>query len=197
MSSSRAALVALLWAGAAVIATAAPVLADTVGIVRGTLTRPDGKPLPGVTVTLAAPGVTLSAVTDSSGHFAFPRVPFGHASLHASTAEGPAEATVDVATGAVVDVALLAAQVIGHASGTSTGVRGTPVSENTIGASQIAALPANTMPPVTVFRLTGLDTMEPAPNRFVPLRPKPVTSTAWLDRLTLTWELLCVLPPPM
>ena len=156
MSFSRAALVALLFAGAAVVATSAPVRADTVGAVRGTLTRPDGKPLPGVTVTLAAPGVALSAVTDSNGRFAFPRVPFGHATLHASTAEGPADATVDVASGGVVQVALLAAQVIGHASGTSTGVRGTPVSENTIGAAQIAALPANTSLSRVIETLPGI-----------------------------------------
>jgi outer membrane receptor protein involved in Fe transport len=156
MSFSRAALAALLWSSAAIVMTTSPVRADVVGVVRGILTGPDGKPIPKVTISLTAPGVALSAVTGADGRFAFPRVPFGHVTLHADTSEGPADAAVDVSTNTVVEVSLLAARVIGTAKATSTGVHGTPVAENTITAAQIATLPANTTVNRVIETLPGV-----------------------------------------
>ena len=152
----RAALAAVLLAGAAVVASVAPARADTVGAVRGTLTTTDGKPVAATTITLTGPAVRLTAVTTSDGHFAFPRVPFGHFSLHADTPAGPADGTVDVATGSVVQIDLLAAKTIGHTRATSTGVTATPVSENTITASQIASLPTNTSVSRVIETLPGI-----------------------------------------
>jgi len=156
MPCSRAVLAALFWTCAAIMATTSPVRADVVGVVRGVLTGPDGKPIPNVTVSLTAPGVALNAVTGADGRFAFPRVPFGRVTLHADTSAGPAGATVDVSTNAVVDVALLAARVIGTTQATSTGVHGTPVAENTITAAQIATLPANTSIDRVIETLPGV-----------------------------------------
>ncbi len=152
----RAALAVLLLAGAGVLATAAPVHADTVGAVRGTLTNSDGKPIPATTITLSGPDVRLTAVTGADGRFAFSRVPFGHFTLHADTPAGPADGTVDVATGSAVQIDLLAAKTIGRTRATTSGVRGTPVSENTLNASQIAALPSNTSVNRVIETLPGI-----------------------------------------
>jgi hypothetical protein len=154
--SLRAALVAVALAVLALGSSAVPARADVGGVVRGTLTRPDHRPIPNVTVSLSGTGTTLSAVTDSAGHFAFPRVPFGHYEIRAATADGNATATIDVSTVAVVDVALLAAPIIGVTRSTSTSVRGTPVSQNTISASEIAALPVNTTVNRVIETLPGI-----------------------------------------
>ncbi|HEX3467532.1 MAG TPA: TonB-dependent receptor [Candidatus Elarobacter sp.] len=153
---SRAALAAIAFAGLALGSTLAPARADVTGVVRGTLTRPDRKPLPGVQITLTGSAATLTTTTGRDGRFAFPRVPFGTYALHATTPDGNADASVDVATGAVVDVPLLAAPVIGRTVGTTTGIRGTPVSQNTISAGQIAALPVNTTVDRVIETLPGI-----------------------------------------
>src|SRR5579884_4457768 len=101
MHRTIAALAAAAWAGLAVVAGSPSARADVAGVVRGTLTRPDHQPLPNVTVTLAGRGVSLVAKTAADGSFAFPRVPFGRYHLHAATAAGSADATVEVDTGAV------------------------------------------------------------------------------------------------
>lgn len=155
MFSTRA-VVAALGCSVIVAYAGAPARADVVGVVRGTLVRPDQHPLPGVVVTLAGPALALSATTDTSGHFAFPRVPFGHYTLHASTLDGPADASVDVSTGAVVDVTLLAARIIGRTKATATGVHGTPIAENTVTAAQIATLPSNTTIDRVIETLPGV-----------------------------------------
>ena len=121
----------------------APALADVVGVVRGTLAGADHHPLAGVVVTLSGAD-SLSATTDAAGRFAFPRVPFGHYSVHATTPDGPIDRTVDVATGSVVEVELLPPHVIGSTRATSTGVRGTPIAVNTLTAGEIGTLPVNT-----------------------------------------------------
>jgi|HubBroStandDraft_1064217.scaffolds.fasta_scaffold06427_2 hypothetical protein len=155
MVSTRA-VVAALGCSVIVAFAAIPARADVVGVVRGTLVRTDQHPLPGVVVTLAGPDLALSATTDAGGHFAFPRVPFGNYTLHASTSDGPADASVDVSTGAVVDVTLIAARVIGRTKATATGVHGTPVAENTVTSAQIATLPSNTTIDRVIETLPGV-----------------------------------------
>jgi outer membrane receptor protein involved in Fe transport len=156
MSSFRTALAVLAGAGIAIITSVAPARADVVGLVRGTLTRSDHRPLSGVTVTLAGDRLTQTAVTGPDGRFAFARVPFGHYTLRATTPDGTALATVDVATDSIVDVALLAAPVIGRTGATTTSVRGTPVSENVYGARRLAALPRNDRLDAIVEQVPGV-----------------------------------------
>ncbi|HEY0613773.1 MAG TPA: TonB-dependent receptor [Candidatus Elarobacter sp.] len=151
----RTALAALACAGI-VISAVAPARADVVGIVRGTLTRPDHRPLSHVTVTLTGDRVAQSAVTGDDGRFAFARVPFGHYTVRATAPEGTALASVDVATDAIVDLALVAAAVIGRTSATATSVRGTPVSENAFGARRLAALPRNDRLDAIVEQVPGV-----------------------------------------
>ncbi len=147
---------AALACGVAVFASAAPARADVVGLVRGTLTGPDRKPLAGVAVSLTGDGVSLTGTTGPGGRFVFARVPFGRYTLRAVTAAGTALATVDVASDAVVDVALLAAPAIGRTASTATGVRGTPVSENAFGARRLAALPRNDRLDAVVEQVPGV-----------------------------------------
>ncbi|MBV8367694.1 MAG: TonB-dependent receptor [Candidatus Eremiobacteraeota bacterium] len=155
MNPIRAALAALTCASIAVV-SAAPARADVVGVVRGTLTRADHRPLAGVIVTLAGDRTSLTATTGSDGRFAFPRVPFGHYNLSAATAEGPALASIDVASDAIVDVALVPTPVIGRTGATTTSVRGTPVSENAYGARRLAALPRNDRLDAIVEQVPGV-----------------------------------------
>jgi hypothetical protein len=125
------------------LTAALPALADVTGVVRGTLARSDGRPVAGAVVTLAGANATLTATTDPGGRFSFARVPFGRYALRAATPDGNTETDVDVATGTAVDVALRSARVIGRTRATTTGVRGTPLAENTITGAQIAEFPAN------------------------------------------------------
>ncbi len=138
------------------VATAAPARADVVGTVRGTLTGADHRPLRDVTVILSGDTVSRTAVSGRDGRFAFARVPFGHYTVRAVTPQGTAYAKIDVATDAIVDVALTPLAVIGRASGTATGVRGTPVSENAFGARRLAALPRNDRLDAIVEQVPGI-----------------------------------------
>jgi outer membrane receptor protein involved in Fe transport len=155
MSSFRSALAALACAGI-VAAAAAPARADVVGLVRGTLTRTDHRPLAHVSVTLTGDRATQTAVTGDDGKFAFARVPFGRYILRAAGPDGAALATVEVASDAIVDVALVAAAVIGRTGATATSVRGTPVSENAFGARRLAALPRNDRLDAIVEQVPGV-----------------------------------------
>jgi outer membrane receptor protein involved in Fe transport len=150
------ALTAFSCAAVAVAASVAPARADVVGAVRGTLTRADHRPLAGVTVTLAGERTTQSVLTGSDGRFAFARVPFGHYTLQATAADGSAVASVDVATDAIVDVALVATALIGRTNASATSVRGTPVSENAYGARRLAALPRNDRLDAIVEQVPGV-----------------------------------------
>jgi outer membrane receptor protein involved in Fe transport len=134
---------AMAITGMAVISTASPVRADVVGIVRGTLTGPDHRPIPNATVTLTSDRASYSATTGADGRFAFARVPFGHYQVRANVPGGSASTAIDVATDAVVDVALTTTAVIGRTGATTTSVRGTPVSENVFSSRRIATLPRN------------------------------------------------------
>ncbi len=156
MHPFRMALTAFSCAAVAVAASVAPARADVVGAVRGTLTRADHRPLAGVTVTLAGERTTQSVLTGSDGRFAFARVPFGHYTLQATAADGSAVASVDVATDAIVDVALVATALIGRTNASATSVRGTPVSENAYGARRLAALPRNDRLDAIVEQVPGV-----------------------------------------
>ena len=156
MSFFRSALAALVCSGVVLAGTAAPARADVVGLVRGTLTRPDHRPLAHATVTLTGDRGAQSAVTGDDGRFAFARVPFGRYTVRATTPDGEALATVDVASDAIVDVALVATAVIGKTSATATSVRGTPVSENAFGARRLAALPRNDRLDAIVEQVPGV-----------------------------------------
>ena len=152
----RSALAALTFSSVVLVSTVAPARADVVGLVRGTLTRADHRPLAHVTVTLAGDRTMQTAVTGDDGRFAFARVPFGHYILRATDADGVALAAVDVASDAVVDVALVATAVIGKTSATTTSVRGTPVSQNAFGARRLAALPRNDRLDAIVEQVPGV-----------------------------------------
>jgi outer membrane receptor protein involved in Fe transport len=132
------------YAAAFVLLFSSAALADTTGLVRGTITAA-GKPAAGVIVELHGDG-TGQTTTDASGNFSFPHMPFGHYTLIARRGTQSATTTLDVSTDAVVTVALDIAPLreIGHTGTTaSAGAAGTPVSVNTIGRRRIAALPSN------------------------------------------------------
>jgi outer membrane receptor protein involved in Fe transport len=156
MTRLSSVLLALVCSALALVATTGPARADVVGLVRGTLTRPDHRPLAHATVTLAGDRSARSAVTGDDGRFAFARVPFGRYTVRATTPDGVAQATVDVASDAIVDVALVATAVIGKTSATATSVRGTPVSENAFGARRLAALPRNDRLDAIVEQVPGV-----------------------------------------
>lgn len=143
MSSLFRSALAFALASSFVVAAVAPVRADVVGTVRGTLVRTDRRPVPRALVTLRGERTTLTAETGGDGRFTFARVPFGRYELTAPTPDGVADATVDVASGAVVDVALAPLAQIGRSAATAHGVRGTPTSENAYGPRQLASMPGN------------------------------------------------------
>jgi len=125
------------------LATLSPALADTVGFVRGTVSR-DGRPI-AAHVILAGNTLTLAAEAGPDGRFAFARVPFGEYHLAAKTADGRIAPAIEiaVASGAVATVSLLVPgeRVIGRVNASSRGASGAPVSQSTIGAGLIAVLP--------------------------------------------------------
>ena len=136
---------AVMAAAFTLVASAAR--ADTTGLIRGTVTS-DGKPAAGVAITLNLTGETthLHATTDASGIFIFTRVPFGRYTLVAHR-DGAADFSqaVDVASDSVVTLPIeLALRTIARATTTSVkGVASAPVSVNSIGREQLAALPQN------------------------------------------------------
>lgn len=152
----RAALCAFALAGLALGTTAAPARADVVGSVRGTVTGADQHPIARAAVTLTGDRTALATTTGADGRFAFARVPFGHYALSATTPQGAASATVDVASDATVTVALVATPVIGRTSASSTTVRGTPVAENAFSSRRLAALPRNDNLDAIVEQVPGI-----------------------------------------
>ena len=125
--------------------SAAPAFADTTGLVRGTITL-GGKAAAGVAVTLSGEGTTFHAVTTAAGTFLIPRVPFGRYTLTAHRT-GSADLTQPVAveSDAVVSLSLdLGLKEIGRSqTGLVKGAGAAPVSVNSIGREQLAALPDN------------------------------------------------------
>jgi outer membrane receptor protein involved in Fe transport len=154
--SLRAALVAVAFAALALGSTVTPARADVVGSVRGVLTGSDTHPIARAAVTLTGDRTSLSTTTGPDGRFAFARVPFGHYALSATTAQGAANVTVDVASDATVTVALVATKIIGRTSASSTTVRGTPVAENSFSAQRLAALPRNDKLDAIVEQVPGI-----------------------------------------
>jgi outer membrane receptor protein involved in Fe transport len=123
----------------------ASALADTTGVVRGTTTV-EGKPAPGVTVTLTGEDTTQKTTTDASGRFTFPLVTYGPYAVVAHQEGYPDVTTqVNVSSSSVVSltIALTKLKTIGKTTATSRSVSGAPVSVNTLGKAQIAALPSN------------------------------------------------------
>jgi outer membrane receptor for ferrienterochelin and colicin len=128
-----------------VIGAAAPALADTTGLVRGTITA-SGKPVAGLTLTLVGEGTTLRAVTLANGAFVFGRVPFGRYTLVAHRTGTPdTTQVIAVQSDSIVSLSLdLDLKEIGRTNaGLVKGAGATPVSVNTIGREQLAALPNN------------------------------------------------------
>ena len=140
LRSSRAAFVA-----ASLLLCSSPAFADTTGLVRGTVVDA-GKPLAGVALTLRGEGTSLAAVSAANGSFIFTRVPFGRYTLTAHR-DGSADAVraVAVESDAVVSVSLdLGLKEIGRtATGIVKSASATPISVNSIGRAQLAALPDN------------------------------------------------------
>jgi outer membrane cobalamin receptor len=143
---------------ASLLVIASPAFADTTGLVRGTITL-DGKPAAGVTVTLAGEGTSDTIVTGATGTFVFPRVTFGRYTLSAHLA-GNADVTrtVAVESGSIVSLSLaLGLREIGRAdTNVVRGAGGTPVSVNSIGAAQLAALPENQSLDKVITTLPGI-----------------------------------------
>ncbi len=156
MDLTRRTLAAFACAAAAVFTTIVPARADVVGVVRGTLTSAGQQPLRAVTITLSGDRTTQSALTSDDGRFAFARVPFGHYTVAAQTPDGPASASIDVASDAIVDVALRPFTVIGRTAGSTTTVRGTPVSQNAYDVRRLAALPRNDRLDAIVEQVPGV-----------------------------------------
>jgi outer membrane receptor protein involved in Fe transport len=71
---------ALLVALAGLVLAPAPATADTTGEILGTVRDAEGRPLPGVTVTVTSPALqgSRTATTDSSGEYRIPLLPPGH-----------------------------------------------------------------------------------------------------------------------
>ena len=132
---------------AAFVLAANPAFADTSGLVRGTVTI-GGKPAAGVAITLTLAGelAHLHATTDAAGAFTLARVPFGRYTFVAHRAGLPDfSQSVDVATDTIVTLPIeLQLRTIGKATVTAgKGVGSAPVSVNSIGRAQLAALPQN------------------------------------------------------
>jgi outer membrane receptor for ferrienterochelin and colicin len=136
--------VCAISAAASILLFPAAAFADTVGLVRGTVTV-DGKLAGGVVVRLQGRR-TVQTTTDSVGAFVFPRIVFGSYTISAATEDtDEAQTKLDVSSDAIVTVSLTLSHVreIGRTSATvRSGASGTPVSVNTLDRAQIAALPA-------------------------------------------------------
>jgi|SRR5579872_5676707 len=133
--------------------------ADVVGVVQGSFTTKEGAPIAGASVTLMGGGAVQSTSTDARGQFAFVRVSFGEYQIQASkTGAGEAKANVSVNSGARVSVHLIAgsATIIAVRAATSGTVTGTPVAVNTVGAREIATLPAGNSLNKVVETLPGV-----------------------------------------
>jgi outer membrane receptor protein involved in Fe transport len=130
---------------AAFVSIASPALADTAGLVRGTITA-SGKPLQGAIVTLRGEGTSLSATSGPDGTFSLGRVPFGRYTLsahHAGTSDF--SEPVDVQSGSIITLPIdLGLRTIGRTqAGLVKGPGANPVSVNSVSRTQLATLPQN------------------------------------------------------
>lgn len=136
------------WIAAIVAAcfcfSAAPVLAQATGFVRGVITE-SGKPTPGASVVLTGEGQRLATTTNARGAYTFASVPFGHYHVTVS-APGTEKRTVDVDvhSGGIAEVSLDLLKTIAVTASTSTaGVTGSPVATTTLDKQQIETSPDN------------------------------------------------------
>jgi outer membrane receptor protein involved in Fe transport len=121
----------------------APALADTTGVVHGTVVIL-GKPVAGVAVTLSGEGSVYRTTSTPDGRFSFIRIPYGRYELDARSTEGATfRQPLDIQSDAVIDLPIdLSLRKIGRTqtvSGRSAGSQ--PVSVNAIDRAQIAASP--------------------------------------------------------
>lgn len=127
--------------------SAAPALAATTGLVRGTITI-DGRPAPGAHVMLEGEGSLFETTADARGRYVFAQVPFGTYRLVASSKTAhELQMIVDVASGQVrtIDVAL-STQLREIAQTTVTahaGVQLNPPSVSTVSKTEIQSSPVN------------------------------------------------------
>jgi outer membrane receptor protein involved in Fe transport len=140
MSRCIAALVAVFLA----CSCALPAVAATAGLVRGTVTL-EGKPQPGVALTLTGEGSRFTATSDAHGDYVFSQVPFGRYHLSAKTGSIPsAEIDLTVTSNGVVtiDVALTKLKTIAVTTAAArNGVNGYPPSVHQIDRAQIQTSP--------------------------------------------------------
>lgn len=126
---------------------AAPALAATTGLVRGTVTI-DSRPAPGAHVMLEGEGSLFETTTDARGRYVFAQVPFGTYRLVVSSKTAhELQVVVEVASGQVrtVDVAL-STQLREIAQTTVTahaGVQVNPPSVSTVSKAEIQTSPVN------------------------------------------------------
>jgi outer membrane receptor protein involved in Fe transport len=126
---------------------AAPTLAATTGIVRGTITI-DGKTAPGASVTLQGEGSLFQTKANAQGDYVFSLVPYGSYRL---VAQAPGvhqlEVLVNVASGRVytIDVPLTThlKQIAQTTVTAHAGPEGNPPSVNQISRSNIQTSPVN------------------------------------------------------
>ncbi|MBV8197269.1 MAG: TonB-dependent receptor [Candidatus Eremiobacteraeota bacterium] len=126
---------------------ATPSLAAVTGLVRGTVTI-DGKPAPGVSVTLQGEGSLFKTVTSEKGEFVFPQVPFGTYRASAAAKGIPAlEAIVNVRSGGVATVNIALSTMLKQIAQTTVtahaGAEANPPSVNQMTRSAIQASPVN------------------------------------------------------
>lgn len=123
-----------------------PAMAATTSIVRGNVIV-NGAPKAGVGVTVTGEGTLLKRTTDAAGNYVFAEVPFGHYQVTAHAAGYPdAVQTIDVASDqiAVVNLQITALKEIGRTQSLGRfSASGSPVSQNSVTRSTIAALPTN------------------------------------------------------
>jgi outer membrane receptor protein involved in Fe transport len=142
MRSLRSAVVA---AALFYISASAAALADTAGLVRGTVTF-GGKPASGVTITLTGEGAALHTTTDANGAYLIGRVSFGHYVLTATKSGLPTfTEPVDVESNAIATISFdMQLKVIGRTqTAVVRGAGAAPVSVNSISSAQLQALPEN------------------------------------------------------
>ncbi|MDQ2681200.1 MAG: carboxypeptidase-like regulatory domain-containing protein, partial [Candidatus Eremiobacteraeota bacterium] len=125
---------------------ALPTSAATTGVVRGMVTV-HGVPTAGVSLTLVGQGTLLKTTSGAAGSYIFSQVPFGHYRVSAHSAGvNDVSIELEVASDSISDInfALGELKTIATTQVTArAGASGTPVSQNSLGRRQIAALPTN------------------------------------------------------
>ncbi|HEY1974942.1 MAG TPA: TonB-dependent receptor [Candidatus Baltobacteraceae bacterium] len=138
-----------------------PASADSIGIVRGTITL-DGRPAPRATVTLEGEGSKFTTTTKPDGAYAFAQVPFGNYRLiaHAKGAHDlQSLLTVTSDSVATINIALTTKLAeIAHTTVTATGsgVESNPPSVNIIDRAALQTSPVNNSLDKVIATLPGV-----------------------------------------